>query len=141
MFSKTFFFVALVATLAAAVLAAPIEKRARSTASTQTEKLSASGVRTTWFSDTTGSCDMDFDQSDMIVALNEEQMGDLQGPNSQCGRTMRVTYNGKSVDLKVVDTCPSEYCVNGAIDISQAAFKKLAGDLDIGVIKTSWKFI
>ncbi|KAF9970655.1 hypothetical protein BGZ73_006611 [Actinomortierella ambigua] len=142
MFSKTLFVPALLAALALSATAAPIEARADdSVLSTQTNALSASGVRTTWFSDTTGSCDISFDQGDMIVALNAAMMGDLQGPDSQCGRKMRVSYGGKSVEVKVVDTCPSKYCVNGAIDLSQAAFKQLAGDLDVGVIKTTWELI
>ncbi|GJJ79209.1 hypothetical protein EMPS_11568 [Entomortierella parvispora] len=97
--------------------------------------------RGTWFSDDSGSCDIDFDQDDMIVAMNEEQMGALQGPSSQCGRMVRVHYGGKSVDLKVVDTCPSQYCDEGALDLSQKAFKMLAGGLSKGVISLDWEFI
>ncbi|KAG0249250.1 hypothetical protein BG011_009460 [Mortierella polycephala] len=77
----------------------------------------------------------------MIVALNEEQMGSLQGSGSQCGKMVRVHYGGKSVDVKVVDTCPSEYCDKGALDLSQAAFKELAGGLSKGVLSLDWEFI
>ena len=97
--------------------------------------------RGTWFSDDSGSCDIEFDQDDMIVAMNEEQMGALQGSDSQCGKMVRVTYGGKSVDLKVVDTCPSQYCAEGALDLSQKAFKTLVGGLSKGVISLDWEFI
>ncbi|KAF9967715.1 hypothetical protein BGZ70_008463 [Mortierella alpina] len=77
----------------------------------------------------------------MIVALNEEQMGALNGSGSKCGKMVRVQYGGKSVDLKIVDTCPSQYCDSGALDLSQAAFKELAGGLSKGVLALKWEFI
>ncbi|KAF9162508.1 hypothetical protein DFQ26_003471 [Actinomortierella ambigua] len=142
MFSKALFVSTLLAALALSASAAPVETRQDSSVySTQTNTLSASGARTTWFSDKQGSCDIPFSQSELIVALNAEMMGDLQGPDSQCGRRMQVSYKGKTINCKVVDTCPSQYCVNGAIDLSEAAFKQLAGDLDIGVIQTTWKLL
>ncbi|KAG0042242.1 hypothetical protein BGZ83_000734 [Gryganskiella cystojenkinii] len=97
--------------------------------------------RGTWFSDDSGSCDIKFSQDDMIVAMNEAQMGDLQGPGSKCGQMVRVSYGGKSVDLTIVDTCPSQYCNEGQIDLSQKAFKQLAGGLSKGVISLDWEFI
>ncbi|KAK3833990.1 MAG: RlpA-like double-psi beta-barrel-protein domain-containing protein-containing protein, partial [Linnemannia gamsii] len=91
--------------------------------------------RGTWFTDTTGSCDIDFDTNDMIVAMNAAQMGGT----SQCGKSVKVSYGGKTVTAKVVDTCPSQYCTSGALDLSQAVFKKLA-PLDVGVINIKWSF-
>ncbi|KAG0212266.1 hypothetical protein BGX28_006619 [Mortierella sp. GBA30] len=128
--------------LAAMIMAAPVADR--STTAAALNKRATSGTfsgRGTWFSDTTGSCDISFDQSDMIVAMNQAQMGALQGSNSKCGQMIRVSYGGKSVDLKIVDTCPSQYCSRGQIDLSQAAFKELAGGLSKGVLALNWKFI
>ncbi|KAF9896236.1 hypothetical protein BX616_007849 [Lobosporangium transversale] len=138
--------ITILAVLCAATftLAAPIGKVSHDT--TVSIKASSSDDdafhgRGTWFSDDSGSCDIGFGQDDMIVAMNKAQMGDLQGPDSQCGKMIRVHYGGKSVDLKVVDTCPSQYCDEGALDLSQAAFKKLAGGLSKGVLPLKWEFI
>ncbi|KAI1309950.1 hypothetical protein EDD11_003965 [Mortierella claussenii] len=147
---KSYIFVLAALCAAAFVLAAPVttrsstavalNKRARRNRDSS-DNGSAYNGRGTWFSDDSGSCNISFDQGDMIVALNEEQMGALQGPRSQCGKMIRVSYDGKSVDLKVVDTCPSQYCDRGALDLSQAAFKKLAGGLSKGELSLKWEFI
>ncbi|KAF9288805.1 hypothetical protein BGZ68_010539 [Mortierella alpina] len=144
---KSYIFV-LAALLAAMVMAAPVANTRSTTAAALNKRaknddnsVSTYSGRGTWFSDKTGSCDIEFDQSDMIVALNEEQMGDLNGSGSKCGKMVRVQYGGKSVDLKIVDTCPSQYCDSGALDLSQAAFKELAGGLSKGVLALKWEFI
>ncbi|KAG0243156.1 hypothetical protein BGW41_002796 [Actinomortierella wolfii] len=95
--------------------------------------------RGTWFSDTSGQCEHSFSQSDMIVAVNEAQMG--KGKNL-CGRKLAVKRKGGSttVIVKVVDMCPSKYCGYGDLDISQGAFKKLA-DLKVGVLQLEWSFV
>ncbi|KAF9570203.1 hypothetical protein EC968_002082 [Mortierella alpina] len=136
----------LAALLAAMVMAAPVANTRSTTAAAlnkraKNDEVSTFSGRGTWFSDKTGSCDIEFDQSDMIVALNEDQMGDLNGSGSKCGQMVRVQYGGKSVDLKIVDTCPSQYCDSGALDLSQAAFKELAGGLSKGVLALKWEFI
>ncbi|KAF8928466.1 hypothetical protein BGZ47_001635 [Haplosporangium gracile] len=91
--------------------------------------------RATWFTDTTGSCDISFDTNDMIVAMNEAQMGGT----SQCGKSVKISYGGKTATAKVVDTCPSRFCSSGSLDLSQAVFKKLAS-LDVGEINIKWEF-
>ncbi|KAG0283393.1 hypothetical protein BGZ96_012234 [Linnemannia gamsii] len=89
----------------------------------------------TWFTDTTGSCEVPFDTNDMIVAMNAAQMGGT----SQCGKSVKISYGGKTTTAKVVDTCPSQFCSSGSLDLSQAAFKELA-PLDVGVINIKWEF-
>ncbi|KAF9108876.1 hypothetical protein BGX29_003806 [Mortierella sp. GBA35] len=98
--------------------------------------------RGTWFSDTTGSCGERFSQNDMIVALNQEQMGALYGSRSRCGDKIRVKAKGSStsVIVRVVDTCPSRYCDHGALDLSRAAFKKFA-PMSKGVLELEWSFV
>ncbi|KAI1320176.1 hypothetical protein EDD11_001780 [Mortierella claussenii] len=91
--------------------------------------------RGTWFTDTVGSCGKPFQTSDMIVAMNAAQMGGT----SQCGRQVQITANGKTVSATVVDTCPSQFCSSGSLDLSQAVFKQLA-PLDQGVVHITWKF-
>ncbi|KAG0317991.1 hypothetical protein BGZ97_004524 [Linnemannia gamsii] len=91
--------------------------------------------RGTWFTDTVGSCGTPFDTNDMIVAMNAAQMGGT----SMCGKTVRITSGGKTVTARVTDTCPSQFCSSGSLDLSQAVFSKLA-PLDKGVIAISWEF-
>ncbi|KAF9299776.1 hypothetical protein BGZ74_008659 [Mortierella antarctica] len=95
--------------------------------------------RGTWYSDTTGQCEHRYSQSDMIVAVNEAQMGN--GKNL-CGRKLLVTAKGSSasVVVTVVDMCPSKYCDFGDLDLSQGAFEKFAG-LGKGVLELSWTFV
>ncbi|KAF9933320.1 hypothetical protein BGZ67_004339 [Mortierella alpina] len=144
---------AILATAALAAMAAPIDTQASSEVPRNTSApvipasemnvisaAASTGVGTfsgrgTWFTDKTGSCDTQFDTNDMIVAMNEAQMGG----GAQCGKSVKITYNGKTVNAKVVDTCPKQYCSSGALDLSQAAFKKLA-PLDDGVIDIKWQF-
>ncbi|KAF8972830.1 hypothetical protein BGZ46_010032 [Entomortierella lignicola] len=91
--------------------------------------------RGTWFTDTVGSCGVPFDTNDLIVAMNAEQMGGV----SQCGRTVSISVGGTTVQAKVVDTCPAEYCSFGALDLSQAVFKQFA-PLSQGVLDIKWDF-
>ncbi|KAH7059312.1 RlpA-like double-psi beta-barrel-protein domain-containing protein-containing protein [Linnemannia elongata] len=95
--------------------------------------------RATWYSDTHGQCEHNYSQSDMIVAVNEAQMG--KGKNI-CGKKILVTEKGSNtqVVVTVVDMCPSSYCNFGDLDLSQGAFKKFAG-LGVGVLKLTWQFI
>ncbi|KAG0342950.1 hypothetical protein BG004_005540 [Podila humilis] len=99
--------------------------------------------RGTWFSDTSGSCGQKFSQSDMIVALNQAQMGAYYGKGSKCGQRVRVSakgYPGKHVDAVIRDTCPSRYCSYGALDLSRAVFQKFA-PLKKGVLELEWQFL
>ncbi|KAF9579546.1 hypothetical protein BGW38_004151 [Lunasporangiospora selenospora] len=92
--------------------------------------------RGTWFTDNVGSCGIPFDTQDLIVAMNAAQ----QQGTAQCGRKVRVYHKGKAVIATVTDTCPSEYCNSGSLDLSQAVFQKLA-PLDKGVIEIKWEYI
>ncbi|KAF9125576.1 hypothetical protein BGW39_007304 [Mortierella sp. 14UC] len=95
--------------------------------------------RATWYSDTHGQCEHNYSQSDMIVAVNEAQMGKGK---SICGKKILVTEKNSNtqVVVTVVDMCPSSYCNFGDIDLSQGAFKKFAG-LGVGVLKLTWTFL
>ncbi|KAI1302102.1 hypothetical protein EDD11_005731 [Mortierella claussenii] len=98
--------------------------------------------RGTWFSDTMGSCGKRFSQEDMIVALNEAQMGKMWGSGSKCGAKIRVSVKGssKSVVVRVVDTCPHHYCSHGQLDLSRAAFKEFA-PMSKGILDLEWSFV
>ncbi|KAF9929170.1 hypothetical protein BGZ65_005918 [Modicella reniformis] len=89
--------------------------------------------RATYYNpDGKGSCGDEL-SNNMVAALNGSQM-----KKDICGKSIKVTYEGKSVVVKVLDTCPG--CPKGAVDLSEAAFKQLA-DLDKGVIQVAWSFV
>ncbi|KAG9324234.1 hypothetical protein KVV02_002181 [Mortierella alpina] len=95
--------------------------------------------RATWYSDTTGQCEHSYSQSDLIVAVNEDQMGKNK---NLCGKKLLVTKKGTDIQVvvTVVDMCPKQYCNFGDLDLSQGAFKKFA-DLGVGVLKLDWSFM
>ncbi|CAO3653857.1 unnamed protein product [Mucor fragilis] len=86
-----------------------------------------------------GSCGQTNSNSEMVAALNAPQMKNGANPNnnSQCGKSIRVTNpaNGKSVTVKLVDTCPP--CASGDVDLSPKAFAAIA-DMDLGRIPIKW---
>ena len=62
--------------------------------------------RGTWFSDTRGSCGVDFSQDEMIVTLNEAQQGEQCGSDSQCFKKIRVSVKSdpsNNVVVRIVD--------------------------------------
>ncbi|TFK46270.1 barwin-like endoglucanase [Heliocybe sulcata] len=87
----------------------------------------------TYFYPGLGACGGHSTSSDLIVALNTQKYAN----GKHCGKQIAVHYNGKSVDAKVVDECPG--CGSNDIDLSPAAFKKLA-PLDKGRIQVTWEF-
>ena len=63
--------------------------------------------------------------------LNHTALTSPCNSNPMCGRKMRVTHGKQSVVVTVVDTCPG--CAVGSVDLTPAAFKKLA-PLSVGRI-------
>jgi hypothetical protein len=81
-----------------------------------------------------GSCGTTNNDKQMVAAISAL----LMTGNSYCGKSILVKgKNGVSVSLKVVDTCPG--CSEGDIDMSRAAFAKLA-KLSDGRIPITWSF-
>ncbi|KAK4161884.1 RlpA-like double-psi beta-barrel-protein domain-containing protein-containing protein [Cladorrhinum sp. PSN259] len=138
----------LVLSLALLASAAPTEN-------TQSESLAAreagSGEITarattgqfTWYKTGLGACGVTNNDGQLIAALNHAQF-DPKTPNGNpnkntyCGKKIRVSYQGKSVDVAVMDRCPG--CNWGDLDLSPAAFKKLA-PLGKGRITGTWNWI
>jgi len=96
----------------------------------------------TWFSQNgvAGACGTVHSDNDFIAALDYRSYGDLGAESSYCGKQIRVTWQGKTVDVIVADACPT--CSNSAsVDLSKAAFGALAdptvGELD----DISWETI
>jgi rare lipoprotein A (peptidoglycan hydrolase) len=86
-----------------------------------------------------GSCGKTNKDSDMIVALNHGQMGNGANPNHNglCGKTITAHGPKGSVTVTIVDTCPG--CANGDLDLSPAAFNKIA-DMEKGRVPITWDF-
>jgi hypothetical protein len=58
-------------------------------------------------------------ESDYIVALNSAQYGGgYPGPN--CGRSITISYGGKTAVATIMDQCPS--CGFGDLDLSRSLF-------------------
>jgi expansin (peptidoglycan-binding protein) len=82
-----------------------------------------------------GACGTVHSDSDFVAALDSSTYGDTGSQSSYCGKTIRVTWQDKSVDVVVADACPT--CANpSSVDLSVAAFQALAplaqGELDGG---------
>ncbi|CEP18843.1 hypothetical protein [Parasitella parasitica] len=93
----------------------------------------------TYYNTGLGSCGWESAESELIVALNIGQMenGANSNNNPNCGRSITATGPKGSVTVKVVDTCPG--CANGDLDLSPAAFEKIA-DLSAGRVPISWSW-
>ncbi|KAH7913711.1 plant expansin [Hygrophoropsis aurantiaca] len=99
----------------------------------------------TWFTQNgvAGACGTVHQDTDLIVALDQNMYGNSGGKSQYCGKSVEI-YNestpGRSVQAIVADDCPT--CTNSeSLDLSEQAFKDLAGDLSIGEVKISWKFL
>ncbi|KAI9254955.1 RlpA-like double-psi beta-barrel-protein domain-containing protein-containing protein [Helicostylum pulchrum] len=86
-----------------------------------------------------GSCGIVSKDSDYIVALNHGQMKNGANPNNNalCGKKITAHGPDGSITVTIVDTCPG--CAVGDLDLSPAAFSKIA-DMDRGRVPVSWSF-
>ncbi|KAL7411013.1 RlpA-like double-psi beta-barrel-protein domain-containing protein-containing protein [Mrakia frigida] len=121
--------IALVAALSPLALAAPVEVR------------QGSGSRFTYYDTSVGlgSCGVLHQNSEYTVALNSADMASYGSsyPSPACGKSIWVTYGGKTVSATIQDTCPS--CGSGELDLSAGLFSALA-DHSLGVIYGSWGY-
>ena len=81
------------------------------------------------------SCGGKADNDDLVVALSKHRMGKKE--KKLCGEKIKVQGKTGSVTVKVIDTCPE--CDKNDIDLSPAAFKKIAHKKD-GRVKVKWSF-
>jgi len=68
----------------------------------------------------------------MICAMNVEQMS-----KALCGKSITVNGPLGSVTVTIVDTCMG--CASGSVDLSPAAFNKIA-DQAQGRVPISWSY-
>lgn len=97
-------------------------------------KRAYSGSRATFYDTSVGlgSCGNYNGNSAYTVAMNAAQMN-----SGMCGKTVWVSYGGKTVTASVQDTCPG--CPYGGLDLSEGLFSALASQ-DLGVIQIEWDF-
>ncbi|KAK4460397.1 RlpA-like double-psi beta-barrel-protein domain-containing protein-containing protein [Cladorrhinum samala] len=97
----------------------------------------------TWYYTGLGACGKVNSDGQLVAALNRATF-DPKTPNGNpnrntlCGRKIRLSYQGKSVDVTVVDRCAG--CGPNDVDLSPAAFKRFA-PLVKGRITGSWRWI
>jgi len=87
------------------------------------------------------SCGQTYADTDYVVALATVTMANPANPNNNpiCGKTINITYKGKTMAAKVVDTC--EGCAAGDVDLSPSLFQALVGDLGAGRVGGATWFI
>ncbi|KAI9835563.1 MAG: hypothetical protein M1819_002014 [Sarea resinae] len=92
----------------------------------------------TYFQAGTGACGNTVDgSSDSIIAMPFEMMGSESNGNPFCGKGVKISYGGKTIDAVVQDKCPS--CDGNHIDLSEAAFTQLLPEAS-GTATASWWF-
>ncbi|KAF7728228.1 hypothetical protein EC973_006509 [Apophysomyces ossiformis] len=92
-----------------------------------------SGHGTYYYNVGLGSCGTANQDNLNVAALSP----DLMKSGEYCGKSIKVTSNGKSVMATVADTCDS--CGKTDVDLSVAAFRQIA-NLDLGRVPVQWKF-
>lgn len=95
----------------------------------------------TWYTIGLGACgedDTGKDMTDPIVALSYLLMGTESNDNPYCGKTITISYGGKTATATVKDKCMG--CAIHAIDVSQLVFTEVIGDLGVGRAPVTWWF-
>lgn len=96
----------------------------------------------TYYDPEMGACGKVNSADEMIVAISHE-LYDKNTPNGNpnkntlCGKKIKASYEGKSVEVSVVDRCVG--CARDDLDLSPAAFEKIA-DKDLGRINLTWQW-
>ncbi|KAL2266746.1 hypothetical protein VTJ83DRAFT_6098 [Remersonia thermophila] len=145
MLTKTFFSLLLLAASGATVGEATVlpTKETRVGPDPQAEGGILRNSKITWFHPGLGACGLYNGDGDIVAALSYADF-DPHTPNgnpnrnTQCGRRVRISYQGRITDVAIVDRCPG--CPPGGLDLSPSAFQRLA-DLGIGVIYGEWRWV
>jgi expansin (peptidoglycan-binding protein) len=116
--------------VAATVLAAPAAVEKRSFSGDATYYNPSAG---------TNSCGTQASDSDIMAAMNVDQMQNGANPNANpnCGRKVSIKGPKGSVTVTILDTCPG--CASGDIDMSPAAFDKIADEAQ-GRVPITWNW-
>ncbi|RKP35396.1 hypothetical protein BJ085DRAFT_37375 [Dimargaris cristalligena] len=89
-----------------------------------------------------GSCGQLHQDSELVVALNKHQYGEMPNPNMAevCGKQVEIKGPKGTVRATVTDTCPGDECLHGSLDLSPATFDKIA-DRNAGRVPIEWSFV
>lgn len=122
------------------VVATATEESSSVTAAVSTSPASSdvhTGVAT-FYSVSADNCGTSSTDSDFVCAISKQLYDTLtnnEDISQYCGKTIDITYNGKTITVKVVDSCES--CDANHLDLSPSAFQALANP-DLGVIDITW---
>ncbi|KAB5588833.1 putative effector protein [Ceratobasidium theobromae] len=143
-YSKLSVIVVSVFGIASSALAAPVETSSNSTLVAR-GPFDVHNGWATWYnpSEDIGACGEKHNDNELVAAIGHTLYKDMMvdgNPNhgKACGKTAKVTWKGKSVNVKIVDMCMA--CGYNDIDLSPAAFRKLAPQSVGKLTGTSWKF-
>jgi expansin (peptidoglycan-binding protein) len=92
----------------------------------------------TFYSVSADNCGTSSTDNDFVCAISQQMyntVANSQSISEYCGHMINITYNGKTIQVKVVDSCES--CDSEHLDLSPAAFNSLA-DSNLGVINIQW---
>ncbi|KAI0686448.1 RlpA-like double-psi beta-barrel-protein domain-containing protein-containing protein [Cytidiella melzeri] len=90
-----------------------------------------SSSKWTYYEAGKGACGGTNNDNDWIVAVDAKRFDS----GGWCGKTIQLSYNGKSAKAQVVDRC--EGCTDGGLDLTPGLFSYFASE-DEGVIYGSW---
>ncbi|OMJ27779.1 Papain inhibitor [Smittium culicis] len=90
-----------------------------------------------------GSCGSVHKATELVAALNKDQFESTSNPNNSpsCGKCAVVRSKSEGsgeVKVRITDMCPG--CMNGGLDLSPAAFKKIARE-EKGRVEIEWEFV
>lgn len=127
-------------TVASVAAAAPAAAQSSSSTSSKTGTDTKTGDLT-YYTVGMGACgedDTGKDNTENIVALSHLLMGPVSNGNPMCGKTITISYGGKTVVATVKDKCMG--CDINNIDVSEIAFVSLMGSTDVGRHTVDWWF-
>ncbi|KAH0494584.1 hypothetical protein TgHK011_001201 [Trichoderma gracile] len=88
----------------------------------------------TWYNTGLGACGQTNSDGELVAAVSAS-LYDREHP---CGRKIRISYQGRSEVVTVVDRCAG--CAENDLDLSPAAFKGVIGDPGLGRVTASWEW-
>ncbi|ORX96406.1 hypothetical protein K493DRAFT_314524 [Basidiobolus meristosporus CBS 931.73] len=94
----------------------------------------------TYYDPGLGSCEVTSSPNELIAALNVAQFGSYARPSNSPACSSCALVHGPlgSVQVKIVDMCPG--CKHGDLDLSPAAFNRIAKQAD-GRVQISWEYV
>ncbi len=97
----------------------------------------------TYYAPGLGACGKVNGENDAVVALSRvifdpQTPGGNPNRNPLCGRRIRISRGGKSVDVRVQDRC--EGCKRNDLDVPVKVFRKLANQ-SAGRVKVNWDYL